>query len=298
MSGSPPRPEPTCYRHPDRITYVTCARCDRPICGEDQIPASVGFHCPEDVRAAHRGARAAKTAYGGRLGGRGQVTRALVALNVGVFVLTLLGGAALLLGEGSSPLYELFSMQPVTLRNSDGTVSEGIVDGEYYRLLTSMFLHYGTLHLLLNMFALVQLGPELERVLGGWRFLALYLLTGLAGSATSYAFGPENVRAAGASGAIFGLAGAWLVLNRRRREDLGPILAFLVLGIAIAFVPGLAIDWRAHLGGFVAGAGSGAVLFVADHGGQRQRNQVLGLVAIGLVVVALVVVRTLALQDG
>lgn len=297
------QPEPTCYRHAERVAYVSCTRCGRHICGDCQIPASVGFHCPDDVKDANKGVRQPRTAYGGRrpqVGQDAQVTRALVGINVAVFVITLLGGASLVLGGGDSPLYRLFAMQPVALSEPGGGVTRGIADGEYYRLLTAAFLHYGTLHLLLNMFALVSLGPELERALGRGRFLALYLLCGIAGNAASYALGPEFTRAAGASGAIYGLAGAWLVLSRRRKEDLGPIVGFLALGFAITFLPDLNIDWRAHLGGFVAGALLGAALFLPSRRSAEERAladkvQAVGAGIVVLVVVGVVAARTLVL---
>lgn len=298
------QPEPTCYRHAQRVSYVSCTRCGRHICGECQIPASVGFHCPDDVKAAHQGVRQPRTSYGGRLGGSGdgQVTRVLIGINVAVFVATVLGGAALVLGGGDSPLYRLFAMQPITLGEpGSDRITHGIADGEYYRLLTAAFLHYGTLHLLLNMFALISLGPELERALGRWRFLGLYVFCGIAGNAVSYALGPEVARAAGASGAIYGLAGAWLVLSRHRKEDLGPILGFLALGFAITFLPDLNIDWRAHLGGFLAGVGLGAALFLpgrrdAEQRAVADRVQLVGALIAVLLVVAIVAARTMDLR--
>lgn len=284
------RVEPTCYRHPERVTYVSCTRCGRSICGEDQIPASVGFHCPEDVRAAAAGARQARSAFGGRLSSGTDVTYGLILVNVVVFAATALGGASALVGGGDSELYRLFALAPVALQDG-GQVTPGVVDGQYWRLGTAMFLHYGSLHLILNMLALFQLGPELERALGRLRFAALYLICGVAGSAGSYAFGPENARSAGASGAIYGLAGAWFLLARRRGLDATPVLGFIGVGLLLSVtIP--AIDLRAHVGGLLAGLACGTALFLSPRGPARPRLQAIGLLIVVLVVAGVVAART------
>ncbi len=296
MAGSPgqaTQTEPTCYRHPDRVTYVRCTRCDRPICGEDQISASVGFQCPDDVRAGNRGVRGARTAFGGLVRDRPLVTQTLVGLNVAVFLATLAGGATLALGSGASPLYDYLAQQPIRLDDGSGP-TDGIADGQVWRLLTSMFLHYGGLHLLFNMVALLQIGPMLESALGRVRFLTLYLMAGLAGSALSYTLGPETARAAGASGAVYGLAAGLLLLARRRRQGTGPIVAFLFLGLLISQVPG--IDLWGHVGGFLGGAAVASVFFAVPPGRRRTLVQAVGVVAVLLVVAGLVTARTVSLR--
>jgi membrane associated rhomboid family serine protease len=285
-------PAPTCYRHADRVTYVRCTRCDRSICGECQVPASVGFQCPEEQGGGPARARAA---YGGRLRARADVTYALVAVNVGVFLVTLASGGDVLFGSGSSPLYRDFAMQPVTLLVDDRVV-EGVADGEWWRLVTAGFLHYGIFHLAFNMMALLSFGPHLEHALGRWRFLALYLLCAVAGSVVSYAFGPTNVQSAGASGALYGLVGGALALGRRRGEDPRPLLGYLAFGVLFTLaVP--QIDWRAHAGGLAAGFAAGTALFIPP-GRARSLVQALGVVAVVLVVVAGAVARTAVLDDG
>ena len=295
MTGPAAPPQaPTCYRHPGRVTYVSCTRCGRPICGEDQIPASVGFHCPDDVRAASATVRRKQAVYGGRAHDRPLVTEGLVAALVLVFLVTLAGGATLLLGSGASPVYDLLALQPIRLDDGSGP-TDGVAQGQWWRLLTAVFVHYGALHLALNAYALLQLGPELERALGRLRFLALFLLSGLAGCAASYAFGPENGRAAGASGAVYGLAGAWLLLARRRRADTGPVVSFLVLGLLLSVsVPN--IDLRGHVGGLVGGTLAAAVLFAPPPGPRRGAAQAVGLAALLVLVLAVVAVRTSALR--
>jgi membrane associated rhomboid family serine protease len=134
----------------------------------------------------------------------------------------------------------------------------GVAAGEYYRLLTSAFMHGGILHIMFNMWVLLALGPTLESLLGRSRFLALYLLSALGGSVASYAFGQPNIPSVGASGAIFGLMGAVLVVGKRLRQDVTNVLVLIGINIAIGFVvPN--IDWRAHLGGLLTGVFVGAV---------------------------------------
>lgn len=275
------------------MTYVRCTRCDRPICGEDQITAAVGFQCPDDVREGNRGVRAARTAFGGRPNDRPLVTQVLVGINVVVFLVTLAGGASLVLGSGASPLYDYLAQQPLRLDDGSGA-TDGIADGQVWRLLTATFLHYGGLHLLLNMVVLLQLGPVLEQALGRSRFLTLYLLSGVAGSALSFTLGPEAARAAGASGAVYGLAAGLLLLARRRRQETGPIVTFLLLGLLISQVPG--IDLWGHLGGFLGGAAVAGVFYAAPPGKHRTRRQLLGVALVVLVVSGLVVARSASLS--
>src|SRR5690349_8771360 len=171
----PPMAIPVCYRHPQRETYVRCVRCDRPICPDCMREASVGHQCPECVAEGRRTERRPRTAFGGsRAGQGGYVTSTLMAINVLVAVAAFVsggagsrGGAGLagLLGR-FTPLHEWGALvtQPLG-RTSDGhlvVLPGGLIDGEYYRLFTSMFLHYGLLHLLMNMWALWVLGRALE----------------------------------------------------------------------------------------------------------------------------------------
>jgi membrane associated rhomboid family serine protease len=240
--------------------------------------ASVGFQCPDDVAEGNRGVRQARTAFGGRVtGDTSRVSLVLIALNVAVFVLELLG----------SDLAPRFG----NLAGLPGLI--GVADGEYYRLLTSAFLHAGALHLAFNMFALASLGPVLESTLGRVRFLALYLLSALGGSTLSFLLSEPNQLGVGASGAIFGLFGAYYVVARRRGGETRSIVTLLVVNLVITFTIPI-IDWRAHLGGLVVGGAVAAALAYAPRA-NRTQLQALACGGVLLLLVALVAARRLAL---
>jgi membrane associated rhomboid family serine protease len=268
---------PVCYRHPDRETYVRCSRCDRPICPDCMVTASVGFQCPECVAEGNRGVRQARTTFGGRVhGDTAVVTKALIAINVAVFLLALAGG------EPFVRRFALIAFDPLG--------GDGVAQGGWYRLLTSTFLHQQVLHIGLNMFALWMFGPPLEALLGRARFLGLYLLCGLAGSAVSYAFNPPVIAGLGASGAIFGLVGAAVVVNRQMRSNITGLLVYLAILLLPGFlIPG--IDWRAHLGGLVAGLVLGLVFAYAPRAHRAAYHLAAG-IGLAAAVLALVVTRT------
>jgi membrane associated rhomboid family serine protease len=245
--AAPERP-PACYRHPDRETYIRCTRCDRGICPDCMTPAAVGFQCPECVAAGRAAVRAPRTALGGRIAAGAVVTKTLIGITVGCFLLQYLYGY-----DRSVEDFALLGLAA----GSDGQVI-GIAAGEYYRLLTAAFMHGGLLHLAFNMYVLFVLGPPLEAVLGRARMLTLYLLSALGGSVASYAFSESFVPSVGASGAIFGLMGATLVVGRRLRADVTNVVVLIGINVAIGFVVP-SIDWRAHFGGLVAGALVGGV---------------------------------------
>ncbi len=139
---------------------------------------------------------------------------------------------------------------------------------QYYRAFTAMWLHANFLHIFFNMIALLIVGPAVEVLLGKARFLALYLIAGLGGSVCSYLLGPPNVAGIGASGAIMGVLGAYVVVGTRRRLPVAPVVGLLVINFLIGFTGD--IDWRAHLGGLVTGA---VLAFAYDYaGGLRDRN--------------------------
>ncbi|MGW8703396.1 rhomboid family intramembrane serine protease, partial [Streptomyces eurythermus] len=170
---------------------------------------------------------------------------------------------------------------------------QGVAEGQYYRLLTSMFLHSGYVHILFNMLSLWWIGGPLEAALGRARYLALYLIAGLAGSALTYLLAAPNQPSLGASGAIFGLFGATAVLLRRLRYDMRPVIVLLVVNLIITF--GWAnIAWQAHIGGLVAGLITGAAMVYAPR--ERRALVQYGACALVLVVVAvLTLVRTVQL---
>jgi membrane associated rhomboid family serine protease len=269
--------------------------------------APVGFQCPECIADGRRAARPTRTVFGGStIGVHGYVTKALIAINVAVLVLStaLAGGKGLfggglggLLG-GATQLTEDGAVQGVAVyRSSSGQrveVPAGIADGEYYRLLTSMFLHYGVIHLALNMWALWVLGRELEARLGPLRFSVLYLVSGLGGSVACYVFAPA-AQAAGASGAIYGLFAALFIVFRRLQRDTSAIITVLVLNLVLSFsVPGISIS--AHLGGLVTGAILGVALAYPP---KKIRNMVLAgtVAALVLLMTVAVIAQTAAINS-
>ncbi|MBQ0864439.1 rhomboid family intramembrane serine protease [Streptomyces sp. A73] len=278
-----------CYRHPDRETGISCTRCERPICPECMVTASVGFQCPECVRSGsgtgHRpDANRPRTVAGGRVTEDPRlVTKVLLGLNVAVFI------AVLSVGDRLLDQLLLFG-QAVT--EPYGPV-EGVAEGQWYRLLTSMFLHQEFWHIAMNMLGLWFLGPPLEAALGRVRFLGLYLLSGLGGGALTFLLVAPQQASLGASGAIFGLFGATAVLMRRLRYDMRPILVLLAINLVFTFT-WKNIAWEAHVGGLVMGV----LLAYAMVHAPRERRTLVQYGAFGLllaVVLVLIVVRTMQL---
>ncbi len=294
MSEHPPAGRPdagtqdtaTCYRHPEREAHIRCVRCNRRICPDCMIDASVGFQCPECVREGSKNVRQARTTFGGRvLDDAGYVTKILIGLNVVAFIAQRAVGDSLqhqfwLIG---GPALDPLLGQPV-----------GVADGEYYRLLTAAFLHGSVLHLGLNMYALYLFGPLIERAFGRLRFTAIYLVSALGGTAASYAFNSPFGPSLGASGAVFGLMGALLVVGRRLGTDPRAVLALLAINFAFGVFAQGSIDWRAHVGGLVAGAVVALLLSYAPKAG-RNAVQALGVIAVLGAIAALVVWRTISL---
>ncbi|GAB3120052.1 rhomboid family intramembrane serine protease [Streptomyces calidiresistens] len=286
--GDPGSGLAVCYRHPERETGIRCTRCERPICPDCMVDASVGYHCPECVRAAEastRGSRPRTLAGGTVQADPRLVTKILLALNLVVFIGVL--------GAGT-PLVRDLAMLGYARAGAWDTTTIGVAAGEWYRLLTSAFLHQQFWHIGFNMLALWFLGPNLEAALGRARFLTLYLLSALAGSTLSYLLAAPNQLSLGASGAIFGLFGAMAVLLRRLRYDMRPILVLLVINLVITFLPGLNIAWQAHLGGLIAGA---VIAWAMVHAPRERRAPVQygTCAAVALVLVVACVVRTLQL---
>ncbi|MFI5959559.1 rhomboid family intramembrane serine protease [Cryptosporangium sp. NPDC051539] len=293
---------PVCYRHPDRGTYVTCVRCDRPICPDCMQPASVGFQCPECIREGRRTTIPARTVFGGSLSGeQGTVTRALIGINIAAWLLTVV--AAVLTSEVSVRELGRFVIFGGVTGVTDwgaavpaysyfgGGVTGGIASGEFWRLLTADFLHYGLIHLAFNMYALWILGRECERLLGRGRFLALYLFAGVGGSVAVYLFSPLNEASAGASASIFGLLGAMFFFLRRLRADPRGLVFLIILNFSLGFVVANISIWG-HIGGFVVGAAVGALMAYLPAGPNRAKLQVLALVGVGVALVALIALRT------
>lgn len=284
---------PHCYRHPDRESHIRCQRCERSICPDCMRQAAVGFHCPACVAEGARTTRSARTTYGGRPPANPALTsQVLIGINVAVWLLiTATGGAASIWVDR---LALLSVGRRVLLPDGATRQLEGVADGAYWQLLTSMFTHVDLMHIGFNMLALWFLGPQLEAAVGRTRFLALYLLSGLAGSTFVYWLTPEFTPTVGASGAIFGLMGALLIVAIRLRADYSQILLWLGLNVAITVFGRGLISWQGHLGGLVGGVLIALVLAYAPRSG-RGLWQSLGLGLLGVAILLGVVARTLVL---
>jgi membrane associated rhomboid family serine protease len=297
-----PSTAPVCYRHPSRETYIRCTRCERPICPDCMNEAAVGHQCPECVTEGRRSQRPARTAFGGsRAGQSGLATRILIAINAIVFVISAISGGARALGGSGGWFGMLGSSTPVTQWGEvlgyapylPGGPVHGIAAGEWYRLGTAMFLHYGVLHILLNMWVLWQLGRYLEARLGPARFVALYLLAGLGGNVAAYVFTAPNQPAAGASTAIFGLFAAIIIVNRRLKLDISALIPLLVINLLFTFtVPNISV--AGHLGGLVVGGVVGLILAYAPST-RRTQFQAVGCATVLVLLVVTSVLRTVAL---
>jgi len=289
-TSGPTAAPPTCYRHRDRETYLSCSRCGRPICPDCMTPAAVGQQCPECIGEARRGTPAARTALGGRISVHaGIITRVLIGLNALAFL-------AQSTVAGFTDRGEMVA-GPVLGRFPDGGGSSqlhGVATGEYYRLLTSAFLHAGLLHIAFNMFALFLIGTQLEQLLGSGRFLTLYLLSALGGNVFGYLLAPANQPSIGASGAVFGLFGALFIVGRRLSVDVSQIAVLIGINLVLTFVVS-GIDWRGHIGGLL----TGAVLAYAYAYAPRQHRDAVAIgasLAVAAVLVVLVVLRTASLN--
>jgi len=268
--------------------------------------AAVGFHCPDCVAEGRRTVRQARTAYGGQISANpGAVSIGLIAINVAVWV------AIMATGRYGSRLYELFALAARgACRESNGgwypfvdratceagttaRWTDGVSDGAFWQLLTSMFTHVEPWHLGFNMLALWVLGPQLEAILGRGRYLALYLLSGLAGSVAVYWLSGEQTTTVGASGAVFGLMGALVVVGLRIGGNVQSLLIWIGINVVLTFTLSN-VSWQGHFGGLVGGALIAAVLVLAPRE-RRTAVQLAGVVAIGVVLVVATVLRTLML---
>jgi membrane associated rhomboid family serine protease len=243
--------EKTCYRHPDRVTGLSCSECGRPICTECMTMAPVGIRCPEHSGKPQGVARVTKGVRRAGFEGVGaKVTKALIAINVAVYVAELATGGGI--NGVNSEIYEKGVLVAGRTLDSHGHLI-GIAEGDYWRLLTAAFLHYGPFHLLLNMLALFWFGTALEQRIGSGRFFLLYIVSGLAGSAGALLLDPTTPTV-GASGAIFGILGAGLVLEQQRDYVFGgSALGVIVLHLVFPFsISNISIG--GHIGGLIGGA--------------------------------------------
>ncbi|WP_327324810.1 rhomboid family intramembrane serine protease [Streptomyces sp. NBC_01210] len=294
--GSPQEPQepqaehglPSCYRHPGRETGIRCTRCERPICTDCMVSASVGFQCPECIRTGSGTghgptANQPRTLAGGAVAAHPHlVTKILLVINIAVFI------AAAASDRVVNELALIAQWPPAPFVPVDG-----VAEGQWYRLFTSMFLHQQVWHIAFNMLGLWWLGGPLEQALGRVRYLALYLLSGLAGSAFTYLIASPNQASLGASGAIFGLLGATAVLMRRLNYDMRPVIALLALNLLFTFTWS-GIAWEAHVGGLIAGI---AIAFGLVHAPREHRNLVQfgSCAAVFLAIAVTVLLRTASL---
>ncbi|MEV5319787.1 rhomboid family intramembrane serine protease [Streptomyces sp. NPDC052687] len=278
----PESPVPTCYRHPTVECYVRCVRCDRHICPDCMREAAVGHQCPECVKEGARSVRQARTVVGGRVSGTPVVTYVLVALNVLAYVLQL-----------ALPAFEdRFEMVGARLVGPDGGYyhhvgayigsfhAEGVVAGEWDRLITSGFLHllptegtFGIAHIVMNMLALWHLGRILETQLGRVRYVALYLLSVLGGSVAELLLAEPYAVFVGASGGLFGLGAAYYVMARRFGGDMDTVNRDTVMLLVWLLISAGFTSWQGHLGGLLAGAAVTAAYAFVPRGPRRSLIQ-------------------------
>jgi membrane associated rhomboid family serine protease len=284
LEGYPPADAaalPRCYRHPDRETGVSCTRCERPICPDCLRPASVGFQCPECVARGNAGVRGTTAPYGGAVVDGALVTITIAVLNVVSFLLTALSSAGGFRDNSDSTLFRRLALFPAAVAQQN----------EYWRLVTAMFVHYGIWHLLANMLALGVIGAGLEAVFSRWRYLTLYFVAGLGGSTAVYLFDNPFSLNVGASGAIFGLFGAYLVVARHAKLDYRPMLMVIGINVVATFaIPG--ISKLAHFGGLATGIVAAVIIVYAPKGKNRVPLQIAGLGAMVAVMIVLILLRT------
>lgn len=243
-----------CYRHPDRQSFVLCQRCLRTICGECQTPAAVGVICPECLAeqrrtqspAQRRAQRRWRTGPTGAVTGTAPVmTYALIGVTAAVYLLQLLIPGRIV--DGALGLFP-----PLLYPDWSGQFQP-------WRLLTDAFVHTSFWHIALNMLSLWLIGRVLEPLVGRWRVLTLYLVSALGASVAVALLAPGSF-VMGASGAVFGLFGALLVIGRHLGAEITGILVVLAVNLVIGFIPSLGISWQAHVGGLVAGLLMGLIL--------------------------------------
>jgi membrane associated rhomboid family serine protease len=291
---------PQCYRHPGREARIRCQRCDRPICPDCMNDAAVGFQCPTCIAEGKKTTRAGRTPYGGLRPTDASLTSGvLIAVNVAVwFAVTVTGG-------NSSRLVDLLALRPNGLCVAgggafdvgraecvdNGTWLPGFADGAYWQIVTAGFTHVTILHIGFNMLALWIIGPQLELALGRARFLALYFLSLLAGSAVVLWAGSEFQATLGASGAIYGLFATLLVLALKVGGDVRQLLVLIGINVFLTFaLPN--ISWQGHLGGFLGGLVIAAALVYAPR--QHRTQFQVGALALVSVLIALAVAGRIA----
>ena len=268
---------PVCARHSDRPTRLRCTRCDRPACPDCLRDASVGMQCVDCVNEGARTVRRARTSAGAEVSnGRPIITQVMIALNVLAYVVTVV--------QSGSPMNNSRS----DLFLSTSLIPELTANGEWWRVVTSGFMHFGLIHLALNMAALFVVGPIVEQELGKLRYSAVYFLSLLGGSAAAFYFGTVCQQLAGASGAVFGLMGALLIVFKRQKRDISTIV--VIVGINLVSNLFTNASLLGHLGGFVIG---GLLTLAMVKAPQKNRTtyQVAAVVAAALLLIGMFVLR-------
>jgi membrane associated rhomboid family serine protease len=281
-----------CYRHPDRETGLSCSECGRPICADCANFGPVGIRCPDHATASGRRPatrirpRPVRRAPGVALAsGSAPVTRILIAVNVAIYLLTAAQGRGF--NDPGGSLYNKFVLvgSDFVVRHFGYPGGDLAHDHQWWRLVTAMFLHASILHIAFNMYALWVIGTPVEQYLGRTRYLGLYFVSGLAGSAGALIQSPTTP-VVGASGAIFGILGAMLIIEWQVTGRLaGNAMTWIVINLVISFaIPN--ISWGGHVGGLIGG-----ILITLAYAGWRERGRAayghLGLGGVlGLMVVA------------
>jgi membrane associated rhomboid family serine protease len=265
---SPPGFAP-CYRHPERMTGISCQRCQRPICGECMNPASVGFQCPSCVASGRATVRAPRTAFGAILKpGGGNATKVVMAALAVEWVLNLVSRGL---------LDRLLVMS-----------NEAIYLGQFWRLITASLTSGSILGVLMNLLVLWIAGRAIEAEVGSWRFVALYAAAGLGGTTMLFVFGPVSSGGYGAASAVIGLLAANAIFKQKMRDDVRADIGLFVLLILYSILIGFrSFGWLMLLGGVVVGALVGVVLAYAPRR-NRSTVQVVGL--LGVIMVCLLAV--------
>ena len=206
--------------------------------------------------------RKPRTRFGGQIAEGAVVTKTLIGINVAAFILQYL--------IGFNASIERFSLLGYALNTQGEAI--GVAAGQYYRIVTATFMHGSIVHILFNMYVLYLFGPSLEQALGRARFVTLYVLSAVGGSVVSLTFSASNTPSVGASGAIFGLMGATLVVRAAMREEVSSVLFFIGINLAFGFVVP-SIDWRAHVGGLIVGSAVAALFAYGPVLVQRDRSR-------------------------
>lgn len=261
-----------CYRHPDRMTGITCQRCKKPICGECMQPASVGFQCPKCVGAGRAEVRQPRTLFGASLSARdGKATYVVMGLLAGVWLVDLITRGLVI---------QVLAM-----------INIAVASGEFWRLLTASFTSGGLFGTLMNLLVLYLVGRAIESDLGSWRFVLLYLCAGLGGMTLFFLVAPWTTGTVGATSAVVGLLAANAIGKRKTGEDIRGDIGLLLLLVGFGILTGFSnFGWVGMIGGIVVGALSGAILAYAPRD-NRLVIQLVGMLGVALVCFGAVVAK-------